>query len=127
MRGDLNIDETAGQRWDSALDLIERGEAGVALSEGVRVRRQFGWPGADGKVHIAVVTNKSRGRSNQAAQTQVDAAKERMGRLITSDVRFAEICQKYGVVWEYIGEGGMATLLNAPISVDGTLIWTGPQ
>jgi hypothetical protein len=123
----MSMDEPTGQRWDVALDLIERGEAGVALGEGIRVRRQFGWPGADGKVHIAVVTDKARGRSNGAAQAHVNGAKERMGRLIASDVRFAELCRKYGVVWECLGEGGMATVMNAPISTDGMVIWTGPE
>jgi len=45
VKGGLSVDEPVGERWDLALELIERGERFVVLGDRVQLVRHVGWPG----------------------------------------------------------------------------------
>jgi hypothetical protein len=55
VKGDFWIDEPTGQRWDLALDLIERGESAVLIAGRVQISRHASGPRADRLIHIAVL------------------------------------------------------------------------
>jgi hypothetical protein len=122
VKGLLTISQTTGRRWDLALSLIESGESGVLLGTDIEIRRQIGWPEADDKVHIAVVTGQAV-PDPAAAQRQVARARNAIHRLLSKDDRLSEICRRYGVVWEYLGDTGMGTVHLAAISEEGQIVW----
>ena len=88
VKGGLSVDEPVGERWDLALELIERGERFVVLGDRVQLVRHVGWPGADGLVHIAVLAGQGRAPPHAIAQGQVDAARGLISALASEDRRF---------------------------------------
>lgn len=93
------------------------------LGEDLGVRRHLGWPGADGQVHLAVLTTEIPVSSREAAQLHVDAARDRISHLVQKYPRFASLLEKYNAVWEYVGDGGSAMFKIADVSHDGRIIW----
>ena len=76
MKGGLTVDEPVGGRWQLALDLLELGEDFVMLHR-VQMQRHVGWPGADGRIHVAVLTTETQ-PDLDLAQREVGAAREQM-------------------------------------------------
>lgn len=123
VKGGLSVDEPVGERWDLALELIERGERFVVLGDRVQLVRHVGWPGADGLVHIAVLAGQGRAPPHAIAQGQVDAARGLISALASEERRFQLLLDQFGATWEYVGDDGTASWLIAKIASDGSLIW----
>jgi hypothetical protein len=121
MKGGLAVDDPSGERWDLALELLDEGRDFVLLGH-VQLARHHGWPGADNKVHVAVLTTDPS-PSHAVAQREVDEARERVRELLDHDQRLRLIMETYGVVWEYAGDDGSATSLISSIGDDGSLLW----
>jgi len=101
VKGGLSVDEPVGERWDLALELIEREESFVVLGDRVQLVRHVGWPGADGLVHIAVLAGQGHAPPHAIAQGQVDAARGLISALASEDRRFQLLLD--GPVRSYMG------------------------
>ena len=99
---------TSGARVE--LDLLENGRETVLLGN-VQLARHHGWPGADEKLHIAVLA-PGASPSRETAQRQVDEARARIGGVMEGDDRLRSIIERHGVVWEYAGDDGSADLFD---------------
>ena len=126
MKGDLWIGEPSGQRWDLALDLIERGESAVLIAGRVQISRHVNGPKADGLVHIAVLAGQDTAPSPAVAQDQVDTVRAYISELASEDRRFQELVERFGVIWEYVGDDGSASWVLAKVAEDGSLVWNRP-
>ena len=124
MKGGLRITEPTGERWDLALDLIADGADSVVIGDHLQMQRHVGWPGADGCIHIAVLTN-DLDAPRELSQARVDEARGQVIRLLEADARLRSIVETHGVVWELAGDDGSATWRIAHIAMDGTIDWEG--
>ncbi|HXX89145.1 MAG TPA: hypothetical protein VEI83_02845 [Acidimicrobiales bacterium] len=122
MKNDLWIDEASGQRWDLALDLIDDGRGAVLFGGALRFVRHVGWPGADGLIHVGVITPDISAPAH-VAQAAVDSARELVTGLIHTDHRLADLIALHGVIWELVGDEGLAVWRIAPIDQDGRILW----
>lgn len=121
MKGDLRIDDPAGERWDLALDVIERGENAVLIADRVQLSRWAAGPRADGMVHIAVLAGKDTAPPAAVAREQVAASRAYIESLLSKDGRFQELLERFGVAWEYVADDGIASWMLARITADGSL------
>ncbi len=123
MRGALTVDEPAGERWELALDLLSSGSGFVALGSALLLNRDTEGPGADGHIHIGVVANAPQ-ESREEAQSKVDAARASVLEIADGDEQLRSLLSQFGVIWEYVGDSGMAAVKLAGVGGDGCLIWT---
>ncbi len=119
MKGALTVDEPQGERWDLALDLLSHGPDLVALGSRLLLNRDTSGPASDGHIHIGVVANGPK----EQAQSEVDAARQLVSGLANEDERFGTLLRRFGVTWEYVGDGGSAVFTLARVGEDGTLVW----
>lgn len=123
MKGALTVDEPRGERWGLALDLLSNGPDLVALGTGLLLNRDTSGPSSDGHIHIGIVASGPK----EQAQSEVDAARQLVGRLAIEDERFGTLLRQSGVTWEYVGDGGSAFVTLARVDEDGTLVWPEPK
>lgn len=121
-QGGLRIDGTSEPRWGLALDLIESGEDSVELGDSLNVRREVGFPGADGKVHFTVWIN-SADPEHTEAQAQVDRARALIADIAGDDERLQSLLKSYGATWELAHDYGTGSVLVAQVAEDGLLKW----
>lgn len=119
MKGALTVDEPQGERWDLALDLLSNGPDLVALGSGLLLNRDTSGPASDGRIHIGVVANGPK----EQVQSEVDAARQFVHGLANQDERFGALLRRFGVTWEYVGDGGSAVFTLARVGEDGAVIW----
>ena len=112
MKGGPHIDAPSRSRWQLALELIADGREAVYLGETIEVRRHFGWPGADGHVHIAVLDPAPGLNSREVVQALVDDARATVKELAGNDLRFAHLVNAHGTVWEYCGDDGFSNVAD---------------
>lgn len=118
------IDGPTGARWDLALDLIANGTESVVLGSDLVVQRYVGWPGADGLIHIGVLSSTMSVTSREAAQLRVHELRSRFDDVARTDHRLRALLHDYPPVWEYLSADGYTTVKLADVSDDGTIIWT---
>jgi hypothetical protein len=126
MKGGLTVDHPSGERWNLALDLISDGRENVLLGSDLVIRRDVGWPGADGQIHIGVLASDlpQSAADRAIAQRRVNEARAQVAGLLDEDQRFSTLIDTCGVVWEYLGDDGSAAWIIGTISEDGQIVWS---
>lgn len=119
----LRIDGPSGERWELGLELLERGQDGVVIGS-VAVARHFGWPGADGRVHVVIRSSFQAEDLTQAAAEQEVAEGRATVSTLVADDRFRDLLHRHGVVWEYVADYGIGTTKLADLDDEGALLWT---
>jgi hypothetical protein len=119
VNGALSVDEPHGQRWDLAIEFLNEGPDLIALGPGLLLNRDTAGPVSDGHIHIGVIARAPK----EQAQSEVDAAREFVQNLADEDRRFGSLLREFGMIWEYVGDGGTSTVTLAKIGEDGGLIW----
>jgi hypothetical protein len=121
----LSVDAPEGERWELALTLLESGEAPVWLGA-VTVRRDAQGPTPDGLVHVEFPCNVDPDRATKgAAEADMAQALALVGVISAADPRFEALLQRFWVVYEYIYDYGMGSILLATARADGTVDWQG--
>ena len=129
-RAALSVESPAGSRWDLALDLLERGEAAVGLGN-LLLRSGPATPKAGRRLHVEFACPSDPALSMESRREQLHALGTRdledARRLIQSvckkDSRFAALVADSGVVYEFVHDYGMGTLLVATARRSGPLDW----
>jgi hypothetical protein len=124
VKGGLHVEDYEGQRWDLALEILESGDTSIFLRENLMITRDTHGPDADGRIHIAVLTESLTRPHEDRAQAEVNDARTLIGEIAHADERFASLLQSYGVTWLFAGDDGTATFKLADIDAHGVLIWT---
>lgn len=126
----LNIDAPSGPRWELALELLERGDEAVGFGNLV-LRTDPATPKAGRRLHIEFACPVDPALSMEARREQLHALGNRdldaARRLVTSvceqDGRFAALVADSGLVYEFVHDYGMGTLLVATARRSGPLDW----
>jgi hypothetical protein len=118
----LRVNELSGPSWDPALDLLESGEARVALDQ-VQLWRSTAGPEADGQICITVEVGEDA--SGEVAREAMRGAHETVTAVAATNERFANLLLERRPRWEVVHDYGMGTNLGASEDEDGNLI--GPN
>jgi hypothetical protein len=105
-----------------ALDLVESGEDSVELGDSVSIRREVGFPEADGKVHFTVWADGVDPEHAQA-EAQVDRARALIADIAFDDERLKSLLTTFGATWELAHDYGMGSVSLAQVTEDGVLHW----
>lgn len=129
-RAALNVSSSEGPRWELALDLLERGEGSVGLGNLIlrtvpatsklvrRLHIEFACP-AD----PAVSMESRREQLHTLGNQDLEDARRLIQSVCEQDARFAALVIDSGVVYEFVHDYGMGTLLVATARRTGPLDW----
>jgi hypothetical protein len=124
MRGVLSVDEMQGERWDLAVERLERGDGIIAVAS-LLLYRDANGPAADGHLHVEIVASW---RSNQLTQgrarADVEAGLVRLDQIL-ADVRMAQLARTHDLVREYVEDYETGRVRLATIEDDGRITWVG--
>jgi hypothetical protein len=95
MRGSLSVDETRGERWDLAVEMLDRGD-GIVSIEPLLLYRDTSGPRSDGQVHAEVVSRFQDEPSSERAEAEV-ASGMRTLDLVLADERVARLVARHGL------------------------------
>lgn len=127
-RAAMQVDSIGGPRWAAAMDLLESGEAAVGLAElvfasdpatereGRRLHVEFPClsdplgPGGAARERLSAVGEHELVRARKVVQDTCDA-----------DGRFAGLVEHSDVIFEYVYDYGMGTLLVATARPSGPM------
>jgi len=121
MRGTFSVDETRGERWDLAVEILDRGD-GIVSIEPLLLYRDANGPHSDGQVHAEVVSRFQHEPSSDRAEAEV-ASGMRTLDLVLADERVARLVARHGLRRDYVSDYETGRVTYATISDDGTLTW----
>lgn len=119
------VHEIPSSRWDLAIIQLRDAGSLVVLDGEVRIglQRHRGFPGADGRIHVAVFANRDPDSLTQAlASSDVAAGRAVLERASVGDARLQQMLREYGVVREYGFDYGHGALLVGDISDDWEVV-----
>jgi hypothetical protein len=122
MRGAFDVDQPTGERWDLALEVLERAESAVAIG-GLNLYRVAGGPRADHRLHVEIrATATPESLTRARAETDVAAGLSQLDEL-RSDKRFAALAAQHGVAVEYVTDYDTGRTGLAAVAANGSLVW----
>jgi hypothetical protein len=124
MRDALSVDQPSGERWDLAVDLLERGQGFVSLGP-LLLYRVAGGPRPDERVKAEICSNYGSDRPPSTHAEAEIAAGLRALDAAMEDPRVAQLVERHGLVREYVQDYGTGRSLLATINADGSLTWRG--
>jgi hypothetical protein len=122
MRDGLTIEEPSGERWDLAVELLERGEGFVSFGPLI-LYRVAGGPRPDERLNADICSEYSSDPPTQERAAAEIAAGLRSLDVLLSDPRVAHIADQRGLVKRYVRDYGTGRSLLATIDDDGTVTW----
>jgi len=115
------VREIPSSRWDLAIMQLREGGSLAVLDGEVKIglQRHQGFPGADGRIHVAILSTREPNSLNQAlALSEVAAGRAVLERALSADPRLQEMIWEYGVVREYVYDYGHGALLLGAVNDD---------
>jgi hypothetical protein len=122
MRGAFSVDDTRGERWDLAVEMLERGEGFVSI-EPLLLYRSASGPRADGQLHAEVVSRFQDKPSGERAAAEVASGMHTLD-LVLTDERVARLVARHGLLREYVTDYQTGRISYATIAPDGALTWS---
>jgi hypothetical protein len=122
MRGAFDVDQPTGERWNLALEVLERGESAVSVG-GLNLYRAAGAPGADRRLQVEIrATATPEGLTQARAEKDVAAGLSQLDEL-RSDERFAALVAEHGVAVEYVTDYDTGRTALAAVAANGSVVW----
>lgn len=126
----LSVEAPGGPRWELALDLLERGDTAIGLGSLI-LRTDPATQKAGRRLHIefpcpadpAVSLESRRERLRALGNHDLQDARQLIQSVCERDARFAALVTDSGVVYEFVHDYGMGTLLVATARRSGPLDW----
>lgn len=126
----FQVSEPTGARWEAALDLLEAGEASIGLRE-LTLNCDPATDRADRRLHIEFPCpfeplsgrGPARDQLAQPAERSLREARELIESVREASPRFAALLASASVLYEYVHDYGMGTLLVATARPTGPLTW----
>lgn len=126
----LNVDMAGGPRWELALESLERGEGAVGLGDLI-LRTDPATPKAGRRLQIefacptgpALSMESRREQLHTLGNRDLEDARSLIESVCEKDARFAALVADSGVVYEFVHDYGMGTLLVATARRSGPLDW----
>jgi hypothetical protein len=108
-RGAFEVSEIPSERWELALDLLDRAGHMFVLPGEVSVgnQRYSGWPGADGLIHVSIFTSvEPPAVTPEMAQHDVKLGLSTVQKAAAADPRLSRMFEQYGVSYDYVNDYG---------------------
>lgn len=129
-RAALTVEAPEGPRWELALELLTRGDDAVGLGSLI-LRTDPATSKAGRRLHIELpcpvdplpAMESHRERLRALGNRDLDDARGLIESVCEEDARFAALVADSGVVYEYVYDYGMGTLLVATARRWGALDW----
>jgi hypothetical protein len=126
----LQLNELAGSRWSAALDLLEAGEGTVGLGD-LLLFSDLGSGQTSRRLHVEFPCpfDPLRGdgpapdRLAHVANTALARARDAIAGASDVDARFAALVTGSDVLYEFVYDYGVGTLLVATARPEGPLTW----
>jgi hypothetical protein len=128
----MQVDSVGGPRWAAAMDVLKSGEASVGLAELVFASD----PATERegrRLHVEFLCRSdplgaggsARERLSAMGEHELVRARKVVQDACDADARFATLVEQSNVIFEYVYDYGMGTLLVATARPSGPLTWSG--
>jgi hypothetical protein len=120
----VQVREIPSKRWDLALEQLEVGGELTVLDGDppIGLQRDVGHPGADGRVHVWVFTERDpKSLTQEIASREVTAGLESLAVAEAADPRLAALLALHGGARKYVFDYGYGGTHVGDIDEDGTV------